>query len=158
MAACTAQGLARRILSQALFARTRLPVISSRLSSAESASDAPSPAASAASVRLSDACVQQLRRLAADGSALRLAVDGGGCSGFQYVFSLADLDAPLGPDDVAVERDGARVLVDAVSLEYIRGATVDYHEELIRSAFRIIDNPQSEQGCSCGASFSIKIE
>ena len=122
----------------------------------------PAPAAteaqSPAGVQLSDACVRQLRRLAADGSALRLAVDGGGCSGFQYVFSLSELDAPLGPDDVAVERDGARVLVDAVSLEYIRGATVDYHEELIRSAFRIVDNPQSEQGCSCGASFSIKID
>ena len=74
------------------------------------------------------------------------------------MFSLAEADTPLRPDDVVIERDGARVLVDGVSLEYIRGATVDYHQELIRSAFRIIGNPQSDQGCSCGASFSIKID
>jgi len=84
-------------------------------------------------------------------------VDGGGCSGFQYVFSLEKSATPR-EDDVLVQRDGASVLVDAVSLGYIRGATLDYHEELIRSAFRLIDNPQSEQGCSCGASFSIKID
>ncbi|XP_037073600.1 iron-sulfur cluster assembly 2 homolog, mitochondrial-like isoform X2 [Pollicipes pollicipes] len=136
-------------------------------SSAVSAS-APSASSAAASpadgsddpggVRLSEACVHQLRRLAADGSCLRLAVDGGGCSGFQYVFSLAEAGAAPQPDDAVLERDGARVLVDHVSLGYIRGATIDYHEELIRSAFRIVDNPQSEQGCSCGASFSIKID
>ncbi|CAN7994377.1 unnamed protein product [Ixodes pacificus] len=104
---------------------------------------------------LSDACVDKLRKMATGGQALRVSVEGGGCSGFQYNFAL-DTQAPR-PDDTLIERDGARVLVDAASLELLRGATVDYHEELIRSSFRIVQNPQAEKGCSCGASFAIKL-
>ncbi|CAN7995480.1 unnamed protein product [Ixodes hexagonus] len=104
---------------------------------------------------LSDACVSKLRKTATGGQALRVSVEGGGCSGFQYNFTL-DAQAPR-PDDMVIERDGARVLVDAASLELLRGATVDYHEELIRSSFRIVENPQAEKGCSCGASFAIKL-
>ena len=82
---------------------------------------------------------------------LRLAVDGGGCSGFQYRFGFAD--APEG-DDVVAERDGVRLVVDSVSLDLVRGAEVDYVESLGGAAFRV-NNPVAVSGCGCGSSFSV---
>ena len=57
-----------------------------------------------------------------------------------------------------IERNGARIIVDEVSLGFLRGSTIDYHEELIRSAFRVSLNPRAEKGCSCGSSFTFKLE
>jgi iron-sulfur cluster assembly accessory protein len=82
---------------------------------------------------------------------LRLAVEGGGCSGFQYRFELAETtDA----DDLVIERDGVCLVVDPVSLDLVAGATVDYVESLGGSAFRV-ENPNAASGCGCGSSFSV---
>jgi iron-sulfur cluster assembly accessory protein len=82
---------------------------------------------------------------------LRLAVEGGGCSGFQYKFDLAD-----GPDadDSISETDGVKLVVDPVSLDLIAGSTVDFVESLGGAAFKV-ENPQAAAGCGCGASFGI---
>lgn len=82
---------------------------------------------------------------------LRLAVDGGGCSGFQYRFGFAD---SVEADDTVSERDGVRLVVDSVSLDLVRGAAVDYVEELGGAAFRVT-NPNAASGCGCGSSFSV---
>jgi iron-sulfur cluster assembly accessory protein len=82
---------------------------------------------------------------------LRLSVEGGGCSGFQYKFALAD--APDG-DDLISETDGVRLVVDPVSIDLIAGAQVDYVESLGGSAFRVT-NPIAASGCGCGSSFSV---
>jgi iron-sulfur cluster insertion protein len=82
---------------------------------------------------------------------LRLAVEGGGCSGFQYKFEMGDEPEA---DDLVSETDGVRLLVDPMSLELIAGATVEYVESLGGAAFRVT-NPQAASGCGCGASFSV---
>jgi len=82
---------------------------------------------------------------------LRLAVEGGGCSGFQYKFDLAD--APDADDSVS-ETDGVKLVVDPVSLDLIAGSTVDFVESLGGAAFKV-ENPQAAAGCGCGASFGI---
>jgi iron-sulfur cluster assembly accessory protein len=82
---------------------------------------------------------------------LRLSVEGGGCAGFQYRFGLAD---GVASDDIAVETDGVRLVVDEVSLDLVRGSVVDYVESLGGAAFQV-RNPQAASGCGCGTSFSI---
>ncbi|MDO7841986.1 iron-sulfur cluster insertion protein ErpA [Sphingomonas immobilis] len=82
---------------------------------------------------------------------LRLSVDGGGCSGFQYKFGFAD---GVEGDDTVAENGEVRLVVDAISLDLVRGSAVDYVEELGGAAFRVT-NPQAASGCGCGASFSI---
>lgn len=82
---------------------------------------------------------------------LRLAVDGGGCSGFQYRFDLAP--APESDDSVS-ETDGVRLVVDPVSLDLVAGSTVDFVESLGGAAFKV-ENPQAAAGCGCGSSFGI---
>ncbi|XP_041350647.1 iron-sulfur cluster assembly 2 homolog, mitochondrial-like [Gigantopelta aegis] len=104
-------------------------------------------------LRLSDSCVKQLKKLGMDKN-LRVFVEGGGCSGFQYKF---DLDPSFNPEDRVIEKDGVKIVVDKESLEYLKGSTIDYSEELIRSAFRVVNNPVAEQGCSCGSSFNVKL-
>ncbi len=82
---------------------------------------------------------------------LRLAVDGGGCSGFQYRFGLAE---NVEADDLFVETDGVTLVVDPMSLDLVRGSAVDYVEDLGGSAFKVT-NPNATAGCGCGSSFSV---
>jgi iron-sulfur cluster assembly accessory protein len=85
------------------------------------------------------------------GSMLRVAVLGGGCSGFQYDFEIT---TERDDSDLVLERDGAVILVDEVSQQYMPGASIDFADELIAAAFKI-DNPLARSGCGCGTSFSI---
>ena len=82
---------------------------------------------------------------------LRIAVDGGGCSGFSYRFDFADNAAD---DDIIVEKDGAKVVVDEISLPFLAGSQLDYVNELIGSSFKI-NNPNATAACGCGTSFSV---
>lgn len=82
---------------------------------------------------------------------LRLSVEGGGCSGFQYRFGLAD---SIESGDAQVETDGVTLVVDSISLDLVRGAAVDYVENLGGAAFKV-ENPNAASGCGCGSSFSV---
>ena len=92
----------------------------------------------------------EIARLTGQTKALRVAVEGGGCSGFQYDIKLDDPQS----DDLVLERAGQSVLVDAVSLPFLAGAVIDFSEELIGARF-VIQNPNASASCGCGTSFSI---
>lgn len=83
--------------------------------------------------------------------ALRVSVNGGGCSGFQYGFELEDM---RNDDDIVIERNGATVLIDSTSLVYLSGSQIDFVDDLIGQSFRI-SNPNATSSCGCGTSFSI---
>jgi len=85
------------------------------------------------------------------GTMLRLSVEGGGCSGFQYKF---DIDRGQGPEDVIVRRDGALVLIDQVSLKFLTGSEIDFVDDLIGASFRV-NNPNAKASCGCGTSFTL---
>lgn len=86
----------------------------------------------------------------AEGQALRIAVEGGGCSGFQYDIRL---DTPA-PDDLVLEGKGQKVIIDSTSLPFLENAVIDFSQELIGARF-VIENPNASSSCGCGTSFSI---
>lgn len=86
---------------------------------------------------------------------LRIDVDNGGCSGFSYVFKIEQTIDDK--EDVVIEKDGCKVVVNKNVLPYIEGSSIEYNESLIKSSFRIV-NPNAEQKCSCGSSFSVDID
>ena len=105
-------------------------------------------------VVLTPAAARRLHELAASEGRplmLRVAVDGGGCSGFQYRFDLVEEAAP---DDVRVERDGVAALVDDVSMPFLAGSEIDFVDELVGAQFKE-KNPNAQSSCGCGVSFSI---
>ena len=95
--------------------------------------------------------VNKVLRNEPPGATLRVAVDGGGCSGFQYSFMIVEGSEP---DDLTVQRDGATVLIDSVSLEYLRGSEIDFVDDLIGQSFKI-HNPNATASCGCGTSFAV---
>lgn len=106
------------------------------------------------SITLTDGLVKQIRVLQSkEGKPdlkLRILVDGGGCQGFEYKFSLI---TDVKPDDEVFEKDGIAVVIDDISLPYMRGAEIDYTDDLIGAHFAI-NNPNAKSTCGCGTSFS----
>lgn len=111
--------------------------------------------AEASSVVLTDAAADKVRELLQDeedhDQSLRVFVSGGGCSGFQYGFKF---DKDVEPDDTVVTRNGVTLLVDAMSVQYLTGAEIDYKEGIDGAQF-VIRNPNASTTCGCGNSFSI---
>ena len=103
--------------------------------------------------RVTDRAFARLAEIAAAMGAprpLRVAVDGGGCSGFQYSITLDDPAA----DDLVLEKDGQKVLVDTISLPFLSNAVIDFTDELIGARF-VVENPNAKSSCGCGTSFSM---
>jgi iron-sulfur cluster assembly accessory protein len=105
-------------------------------------------------VTVTERAAQRLQAIAAAEAKpvmLRVSVEGGGCSGFQYKM---DLVTDAATDDIVIERQGARVLIDPISLPYMAGSEIDFVDELIGSAFKV-KNPNATASCGCGTSFSV---
>jgi len=106
------------------------------------------------SVVVTERAARRIAQIAAGKPAtplLRVSVEGGGCSGFSYRFGLV---GAAEPDDLLIEHEGARVLIDPISLNYLAGSKIDFVDDLIGSSFKI-DNPNAAASCGCGTSFSI---
>jgi iron-sulfur cluster assembly accessory protein len=106
------------------------------------------------SVALSASAAARIKNVVATeptGAGLRVAVEGGGCSGFQYEIAVAPV---ANADDLVIERDGARLFVDPVSLPFLLGSEVDWVDELIGASFKV-KNPNAKTSCGCGVSFSV---
>jgi iron-sulfur cluster insertion protein len=106
-------------------------------------------------VELTDSAARRIAKILSEdeykGMMLRVSVSGGGCSGFQYGFTFDDTK---NDNDLIIEREGATVLIDDVSLDLLNGAKIDYVEDMIGSSFAI-KNPQAKSSCGCGNSFSV---
>jgi len=106
------------------------------------------------SVSISERAARRIReilRKEGDGAMLRISVEGGGCSGFQYKF---DVERDRAEDDLVIERDQAVVLVDPASVPFLAGSEADFVDDLIGASFRV-NNPNATASCGCGTSFSI---
>jgi len=112
---------------------------------------------SSASVVLTESCARRIKHLTQNAGKpvlLRLEVKPGGCEGFQYEFSLGEERDINIQDDHVFEKDGAKLVIDSVSLPLVSGSKIDYVEEMVRSAFVVGSNPNASSGCGCGHSFS----
>jgi iron-sulfur cluster assembly accessory protein len=110
---------------------------------------------SAQDISVTDAALRRIGQILSaepDKDALRISVEGGGCSGFSYRYDLVGDDRK--PDDFVVERDGAKILVDSLSIQYMAGSEIDFVDNLMGQSFQI-RNPNAVASCGCGTSFSI---
>merc|ERR1711868_69361 len=113
-------------------------------------------ASPAHSLLISDAAATRLAEICDKNEYLRVSIGGGGCSGYSYEFDLSD--EPLDEnEDLVFIKNEQRVVTDRESIELMNGSTIDYKQELIKKAFVVADNPLAQNGCSCGASFSIDL-
>lgn len=136
---------------------------------------ASSTSISAPILHVTERCASRINALVSERKcpiSLRVSVDSGGCSGFQYAFDLEERGSANNeggqdmkssgetrpPDDLIFREHGAEVRVDPVSYAFLKGSTVDYVEEMMSSSFRVVENPNSEAGCGCGTSFSAKMD
>ena len=120
----------------------------------QKADQAASAPASVGSVTMSDSAATKINAIMAKEGVdkfLRVSVNGGGCSGFAYDFGFAE---SAQTDDLLIEHQGAKILIDEISLEFLKGSEIDYVNELIGAAFKI-HNPNAVASCGCGTSFSI---
>ena len=109
-----------------------------------------------ASVTLSESAARRIGDILKSepaGAMLRVSVEGGGCSGFQYKF---DIDRAKAEDDLVLARDGAVVLIDPVSVDYMAGSELDFVDDLIGASFKV-KNPKATASCGCGTSFSVAV-
>jgi iron-sulfur cluster assembly accessory protein len=107
-----------------------------------------------ANISVSDRAANRIREIVAGGAgrnALRISVQGGGCSGFRYGFEIV---SQTNADDLVIEKSGARVAIDPVSVPFMTGAKIDFVDELIGASFKIT-NPNATASCGCGTSFSV---
>jgi iron-sulfur cluster assembly accessory protein len=102
-------------------------------------------------VTVTERAARRILEIGGAATMLRVSVEGGGCSGFQYKFDLASSPAD---DDIVVERSGAKVLIDPISIAYIGGSEIDFVDDLIGASFRV-KNPNATASCGCGTSFTI---
>jgi iron-sulfur cluster assembly accessory protein len=112
------------------------------------------PAAMAENVTVSDRALRRIGEILGNepaGTMLRVSVEGGGCSGFQYKF---DMERAKADDDLVLGGDGAVVLIDPVSVGFMAGSEIDFVEDLIGASFKV-KNPQAKASCGCGTSFAL---
>ncbi|RUS17198.1 hypothetical protein BC937DRAFT_90280 [Endogone sp. FLAS-F59071] len=146
-----------RTVGSALFVHSRRSyAISSSVEAASKADDR----STMAELSISDKAVKQLRfineRDKNPKQLLRVVVESGGCHGYQNKMELTETVNP--EDDTIYERDGVRVVVDSVSLQFLRGSHIDFSEELIGSTFQVTDNPNAKHTCGCNISYDIDFD
>lgn len=106
-------------------------------------------------LNIDTSAVTRLQKILDTEEFLRVVVEGGGCSGYQYKFEVDNcIEAE---EDIIFTKEGVRVICDEVSLKILNGSTVEFHQDMLRAGFRVVDIPLAEKGCSCGVSFSVKL-